>query len=242
MYRFFGRWMKVDHQGMADVPGRGRLRHGLRHRHRGRPARHHRPARHPVPALVLDHVPAHPLHRRDVAHGHPRRLLHERRLRLGVLQPGPQGLLQPGHHRTVGGICFFIGTIEVLGLLPHGAPHPRRRSGTSWRLQHQHRRLRHRRHVRRSPGPSPSPSGTSATSRRSGRPAQPITRTSRRRPPRSSSRRGRADPASEQGRRPRFREPDTALGRGVRPRPTVGASAPRPPSPSLPRRRRSGAW
>ena len=47
MYRFFGKWMKVDHQGMADVPRRRGLRHGLRHGHRGRPARHHRPAGHP---------------------------------------------------------------------------------------------------------------------------------------------------------------------------------------------------
>ena len=68
-------------------------------------------------------------------------------------------------------ICFFIGTIEVLGLLPmelhiHGG---------FWdfmaELQHQHRRLRHRRHVRRSPGPSPSPSGATARSRRSGAPS-----------------------------------------------------------------------
>ena len=33
---------------------------------------------------------------------HDRRLLHELRLRLGVRPPGPQGLLQPHHHRAVG--------------------------------------------------------------------------------------------------------------------------------------------
>ena len=53
-------------------------------------------------ALVLDHVPADPLHGRHGADGHDRRLLHERRLRLGLLQPGAQDLLQPRHHRALG--------------------------------------------------------------------------------------------------------------------------------------------
>ena len=43
-----------------------------------------------------------PVHRRDEPDGHPRRRLHERGLRVGLLQPGPKGLLQPGHHRSVG--------------------------------------------------------------------------------------------------------------------------------------------
>ena len=40
---------EVDHQGVADVPGGRGVRHGLRHRHRGRPAGHHRPAGRPRP-------------------------------------------------------------------------------------------------------------------------------------------------------------------------------------------------
>ena len=46
-------------------------------------------------------VPAAAVRRRHEPVRHPRRLLHERRLPLGVLQPGPQGLLQPHHHRPV---------------------------------------------------------------------------------------------------------------------------------------------
>ena len=47
-------------------------------------------------------VPADPVRRRHVAAGHDRRLVHELRLRLGVLQAGPQGLLQHHDHRPVG--------------------------------------------------------------------------------------------------------------------------------------------
>jgi high-affinity nickel permease len=42
-------------------------------------------------------------------------------------------------------ICFFIGTIEVLGILPHGAALARRLLALHVGLQHQHRRLHHRR-------------------------------------------------------------------------------------------------
>jgi high-affinity nickel-transport protein len=47
--------------------------------------------------------PAGAVYCRHVAHGHHGRMLHERGLRLGLFQPGPQGLLQPGHHRAFGG-------------------------------------------------------------------------------------------------------------------------------------------
>ena len=40
---------------------------------------------------------------RNVPDGHHRRHLHERRIRLGLRQTGPQGLLQHHHHRSVGG-------------------------------------------------------------------------------------------------------------------------------------------
>ena len=67
-------------------------------------------------------------------------------------------------------ICFFIGTIEVLGLLPmelhiHGGV-----LGLHGELQHQHRRLRHRRHVRRHLGRRPRGLEVRPASRRSGAP------------------------------------------------------------------------
>ena len=43
---------------------------------------------------------ADPVRGRHVPAGHHRRRLHERRLRLGVRQAGPQGLLQHHHHRA----------------------------------------------------------------------------------------------------------------------------------------------
>ena len=49
-------------------------------------------------------------------------------------------------------VAFFIGTIEILGLIGPGDELERRRSGTSSELQHQHGRLRHRRRVRRDLG------------------------------------------------------------------------------------------
>ena len=45
--------------------------------------------------------PAHPLRRRHGDHGHAGRILHELRVRLGVLRPGAQGLLQHHHHRPL---------------------------------------------------------------------------------------------------------------------------------------------
>ena len=49
---------EVDHQGVADVPGRCRVRDGLRHRDRGRAAGHDSPARFPAPAVLRDPLPA----------------------------------------------------------------------------------------------------------------------------------------------------------------------------------------
>ena len=46
-------------------------------------------------------------------------------------------------------ICFFIGTVEVLGLLPDGAAPEGRLLELHGQLQHQHGGLRHRRAVRR---------------------------------------------------------------------------------------------
>jgi hypothetical protein len=93
-YRFFGRWMKRHRQGMADVPGRRGTRHGVRYRHRGRSADHHGAACLRAHPLAGHRCAAHPVHRRHESHGHQRRPVHERRLRLGLLQPHPQGLLE----------------------------------------------------------------------------------------------------------------------------------------------------
>ena len=73
-----------------------------------------------------------------------RRLLHERRLRLGLLQPGPQGLLQPGHHRPVGGHLLLHRHRRGARPAPHGAPPARPVLGRHGRLQHQRRRFRDR--------------------------------------------------------------------------------------------------
>ena len=134
MYRFFGKWMKIDHQGVADVPGGRGLRPGLRHRHRGRPAGHHRPAGHPgrcrgtrscaCPILFTAGMGL-----MDTA----RRRLHERGLRLGLLQPGPQGLLQPGHHRAVGVHLLLHRHDRGARPAPDGAAPHTAASGTSWR-------------------------------------------------------------------------------------------------------------
>ena len=53
-------------------------------------------------ALLRDHLPADPLCRRNVAVGHHRRVVHELRLRLGLLQTGAQGVLQHHDHRAIG--------------------------------------------------------------------------------------------------------------------------------------------
>ena len=75
-------------------------------------------------------------------------LLHERRLRLGLLQPRPQGLLQPGHHRSVRGDLLLHRNHRGLWPPAHGAAHPRSILELHGELQHQHRWLRDRGHVR----------------------------------------------------------------------------------------------
>jgi hypothetical protein len=52
-------------------------------------------------ALLRDPLPPDPVRGRDVAARHDRRLVHELRLRLGLLQAGAEGLLRPDHHRPV---------------------------------------------------------------------------------------------------------------------------------------------
>jgi hypothetical protein len=65
-------------------------------------ARHRRQRRRCRPAVVRDPGAADPVRRRHVAAGLHRRIVHELRLRLGVLKAGAQGLLQHHDHRPVG--------------------------------------------------------------------------------------------------------------------------------------------
>ena len=57
------------------------------------------------------------LFERDVPAGHRRRLLHELRIRVGVLQARAQGLLQHHHHRAVVAVALIVGTIELISIL-----------------------------------------------------------------------------------------------------------------------------
>ncbi len=86
MNRVLGGYAKRVDSPAEDVPDRGALRTGLRHRQRsGAPgARRHRSRGRP--ALLRGALAADPLRRRDVPLRHHRRLLHELRLRLGLLQ------------------------------------------------------------------------------------------------------------------------------------------------------------
>ncbi|HEV2935538.1 MAG TPA: hypothetical protein VGY96_20605 [Streptosporangiaceae bacterium] len=88
MYRFFGRFMKSVNHTLAALLRGPRLRHRVRHRHRGRAARRHGLRRDPGPALLRRACAAVPVLRRHDAVRHARRGLHELRLRRG-LRPGP---------------------------------------------------------------------------------------------------------------------------------------------------------
>ena len=58
--------------------------------------------RHPLGPDPRDPVAADPVRGRHEPHGHARRGVHEPGLRLGVLEPDPQGLLQHHRHEPVG--------------------------------------------------------------------------------------------------------------------------------------------
>ena len=98
-----GRNDQDGHQTGPDVPDWCAFRFGFRHRDGSRAARPGGRRGRCAAAVVRDPVPADSVCRRDVADGLGRRLVHELRLRLGVLQAGPQGLLQHHDHRPVGG-------------------------------------------------------------------------------------------------------------------------------------------
>ncbi len=92
---------RVDAQ-LAHVPDRRALRPRLRHGHRDRPARDRRRRRHGNACRARHRLAADPVRRRHVADGHGRRRVHVPRLRLGLLEPRAQGLLQPHRHDAVG--------------------------------------------------------------------------------------------------------------------------------------------
>ncbi len=208
---------------VEDVPDRVPVRPGLRHRHRGGAARAGGHGRGRRPAVLRDLVAADPVRRRDEPVRHDRRLLHELRLRLGVRQAGPQGLLQPDHHRPVRlrrAVRRRDRTArparprhepERLVLVVHGE------------LQHQYGGVRHRRGLHRDLGHRPRPSGASAGSSRSGTPARPC-------PPTPEN-----DPMHSE---PESTEPVTASGRPRGPR-KPGPKGPRKPRPQGPRAPRS---
>jgi non-heme chloroperoxidase len=97
-------WMKgfLDNFYNADTL-RGTLLSDQAYQASWNPAGHDRPTGLPAHPVVRDLVPADPVHRRHDGHGHHRRSVHESRLRLGILEPGPQGVLQPCHHGAVRG-------------------------------------------------------------------------------------------------------------------------------------------
>ncbi|CKO74931.1 Uncharacterised protein [Mycobacterium tuberculosis] len=94
---------QVTHQVLAYVPGRIFVRSRVRHRHRDRAVGAGGNQCRGRPALVCHPVPARLVRRRHVSAGHHRRFVHEFRVRLGLLQPRAQDLLQHHRHRTVGG-------------------------------------------------------------------------------------------------------------------------------------------
>ena len=102
MNRFLNGLTKSVRKPCAHLPGRRAVRARVRHRNRGRPARARRRRRGVQPAVLLDPRPADPVRSGHVPDGHHRRCVHERRLRVGVRQAGPQGVLQHHDHVDLG--------------------------------------------------------------------------------------------------------------------------------------------
>ncbi len=94
---------RQDRHELEDVSARDPLRARLRHGHRDRAARDRGRRRDPPGAVPRDHLAADHLRRGDEPDGHRRRRLHEPGLRLGVLEPGAQGLLQHHGDEPLGG-------------------------------------------------------------------------------------------------------------------------------------------
>ena len=91
--------LRAQDQGeLADVPARDALRPRLRHRNGGRPARDRGRRRHAPRTRARRPLAADPVRRRDEPDGHGRRRIHVAGVRLGVLEPGAEGLLQHDRH------------------------------------------------------------------------------------------------------------------------------------------------
>ncbi|CAK7286273.1 hypothetical protein SGPA1_40533 [Streptomyces misionensis JCM 4497] len=140
---------RLDQQAVADVPAGAAVRARLRHGDGDRAARPRRLRRGLGPALVRHPHPAGAVRGRHGAAGHHRRLVHELRLRLGVLQAGPQGLLQPHHHRSVRRRRPHHRLRRTAWAARRQAGPARLLLGLDRRPRPQHGRLRHRRPVLR---------------------------------------------------------------------------------------------
>ena len=105
-----------------------------------------------------------------VAAGHDRRLVHELRLRLGVLQARAQGLLQHHDHGALGGRgAASSAPSSCSRSRPTKLSLRRRLLGLGGRDRPQRRRLHRRRRCSSRPGRSRSRSGASGASRSAGR-------------------------------------------------------------------------
>jgi hypothetical protein len=136
-YRFFGRWMRAINKEWQLYPVGFLFGLGFDTT---------------TEVLLLSTLPARALHRRNVSDGHDRWHLHEPGLRLGVLQPGAQGLLQPRHHGPVG--RDLLPGRRDRGTRPdcyrgQGTEDHHRLLGVHARFQYQRGRLRDRRAVHR---------------------------------------------------------------------------------------------
>ena len=99
-------------------------------------------------ALLCDLVVARVVCRGDVPVRHPGRLFHELRLRLGVLETDPEGVLQHHHHRALGcrRVCHRDDRARRAAL--DRVQPSRRVLGHDGQLQHQPGRVHHRGNVR----------------------------------------------------------------------------------------------
>ena len=121
------------------------------------------------PALLRHPVAPDPLRGRHEPVRHDGRLLHELRLRLGVLPADPEGLLQHHDHRCSRSPSpSSSARSSSSGCSPPSSTCPGSFWGFLAELQHQHGRIRHRRPLRRHLGRRAGRSGASATSSSAG--------------------------------------------------------------------------
>ena len=117
MYRFFGKWMRAIKQDLASLLRRLHLRTRIRHRDRGAAARRHRRGGDPGAPVVCGADAAVAVRGRDDAVRQLRRVLHEHGLQLGVRAARAEGLLQLTITGLSVAVAFLVGGIEFVGLL-----------------------------------------------------------------------------------------------------------------------------